>query len=224
MLKILFHFWTVTIKECEVSNNILASSHVGGRLVCLIQINDLAWKNSLIANCNQTNAYNSTVYFHNATLLLSAVLTNGDYFYSTVKPGSREPFGKLKNQKSLDAQYLAGDFEFLGNEKFSIIPGNSLFRFPLKLGSTVYSMHNCFYSIIDSGAYTLFHDFFLFLGTQATREPLGLCFLRGGGGGAISFLSSSRFFECKIIFADELFGVFCNLWNLLEYFGILWVP
>ena len=37
-----------------------------------------------------------------------------------------------------------------------------------------------------------------------------------------SFLSSSRHFECKIFFAYELFGIFCNLLNLLESFGIFW--
>ena len=59
-----------------------------------------------------------------------------------------------------------------------------------------------------------------FLGTQATQAPLSLRYFHIGGGraGAISFLSSSRFFECKIIFADELFGVYRNLWNLLESF------
>jgi len=42
-------------------------------------------------------------------------------------------------------------------------------------------------------------------------------------GGAISFLSSSRLFECKILFAYEFFWIFCNLLNLLESFGIFWI-
>ena len=51
-----------------LSSNILASSHVGGRLVCLIQINDLAWKTHLLPR-TATHAYHSSIahQFHNST-------------------------------------------------------------------------------------------------------------------------------------------------------------
>ena len=64
-----------------------------------------------------------------------------------------------------------------------------------------------------------------FLGAQATRAPLSLWFFEGGGGGEISFLSSKRLFEYKIVFAYELFGTFESFgifWNLLKSFGIFW--
>ena len=51
-----------------LSSNILASSHVGGRLVCLIQINDLAWKTHLLPR-TATHAYHSSIahQFYNST-------------------------------------------------------------------------------------------------------------------------------------------------------------
>ena len=45
-----------------------------------------------------------------------------------------------------------------------------------------------------------------FLGAQETWAHLSLLFYGGGAGGAISFLSSSRLFECKIFFAYEFLG------------------